>query len=77
MTPWTVAHQTPLVHGILQSKILDWVTISFSRESSQTTGMEPRSPALQVDSLQSEPPGKPKDENKLCKILLYITLCLP
>ena len=24
-------------------------------------GMEPRSPALQVDSLPSEPPGKPKN----------------
>ena len=30
-------------------------------------GIEPRSPALQVDSLPSEPPGKPKDSmiNKL------------
>ena len=40
-TPWTVAHQPPLVHGIFQARILEWagilewVTISFSRGSSQ------------------------------------------
>ena len=31
-----------------------------SRGSSQP-GIKPRSPALQVDSLPSEPPGKPKN----------------
>ena len=46
------------VHGIFQAKILEWVAFPFSRESSQP-GMEPRSPALQVDSLPSVPPGKP------------------
>ena len=30
MTAWTVAHHAPLVHGILQAKILEWVAISFS-----------------------------------------------
>ena len=33
---WTVALQTPLVHGILQTRILEWVTMPSSRESSQT-----------------------------------------
>ena len=33
--PWAVAHQAPPVHGILQARILEWVAISFSRESSQ------------------------------------------
>ena len=41
-------------HGILQARILKWVAMSFSRGSSQ-----PRPLALQADSLQSEPPGKP------------------
>ena len=49
-----------------------------SRGSSQPQ-MEPRSPALQVDSLSSEPPGKPlmlyilylKYFNKKKKNLLY------
>ena len=42
------------VYGIPQTRILEWVAISFSRGSSQ-----PRSPALQADSLPPEPPGKP------------------
>ena len=46
------------VHGILQARILEWVAIPFSRGSSGP-GIECRSPALQADSLQSEPPGKP------------------
>ena len=32
-------------------------------------GIEPGSPALQADSLLSEPPGKPQLYNKLWKIL--------
>ena len=38
------------VHGILQARILKCVAISFSSGFSQ-----PRSPALQADSLPSEP----------------------
>ena len=33
------------VHGIFQVRILEWVAIFFSRESSET-GIEPISPAL-------------------------------
>ena len=43
------------VHGILQARILEWVDFPFSRASSQ-----PRTPALQADSLPSELPGKPR-----------------
>ena len=46
------------VHRILQSTILEWVAIPFSGASSHP-GIKPGSPALQVDSLPSEPPGKP------------------
>ena len=35
VTPWTVAHQAPLSMGILQAKILEWVAMSSSKESSQ------------------------------------------
>ena len=38
------------VHGISQARILEWVAISFSRESPDP-GIKPASPALQVDSL--------------------------
>ena len=56
MTPRIVARQVPLSMGILQARILEWIAIPSSRESSQ-----PRSPALQVDSLPAEPPRKPKN----------------
>ena len=60
MTPWTVACQAPLSMRILQTRILEWVAMPFSRESSNP-GFEPRSLSLQADSLPSEPPGKPMD----------------
>ena len=44
-------------HGIFQARVLEWVAISFSRGFSNP-GIEPRSPALQVDAIPSEPPGK-------------------
>ena len=47
------------VHGILQARILEWVAISFSRGSSWPRDWT-RSPALQADTLTSEPPGSPK-----------------
>ena len=43
---------------ILQAGILEWVAFPFSRGSSQPR-IEPRSPALQADSLPAEPLGKP------------------
>jgi len=43
------------VPGILRARILKWVALPFSR------GIEPRSPALQADSLPTEPQGKPKN----------------
>ena len=49
------------VHGISQARILEWVAISFFRGSSPP-GTEPASlvsPALQADSLQLAPSGKP------------------
>ena len=33
-TPWTKAHKAPLVHGISEARILEWVAISCSRGSS-------------------------------------------
>ena len=35
-TPWTVAHQALLSMGILRVRILEWVAIPSSRESSQS-----------------------------------------
>ena len=38
--------------GILQARILEWAAIPLPKP-----GIQPRSPALLVDSLLSEPPG--------------------
>ena len=45
------------VHRILQARILEWVAIPFSRDV-PNPGIQPGSPALQADSLPSEPPRK-------------------
>ena len=63
-TPWTVACQAPLVHGISHARLLDWVAIYLSKGSSRP-GTESTSPAcrqslvLQANSLPTEPWGKP------------------
>ena len=46
------------VHGILQVRILQWVILPTPGDLSDP-GIEPRSPALQVDSLLSEHLGRP------------------
>ena len=48
-----------IVHGILWARILEWVTFPFSRDLPKP-GIKPKSPALWVDSLPTEPQGKPK-----------------
>ena len=44
------------VHGILQARILEW--LHSSPRDLLDSGIKLRSPALQVDSLPSEAPGK-------------------
>ena len=56
-TPWTVARQGASAHGILQARTLEWGAMPSSMPSHP--GIEPTSPAVQVDSLPTEPPGKP------------------
>ena len=46
------------VHGILQARKLEWVVISSPGDLPDPV-IEPQSPALQADSLLSEPPEKP------------------
>ena len=65
------------VHGILQTRILEWVAILFSRDLPDP-GMEPGSPALQGDSLLSEPPGKHIVCVCVCVcvcVYIYILIC--
>ena len=44
------------VHRILQARILEW--LSPSPGDLPNSGIEPRSPTLQMDSLPTEPQGK-------------------
>ena len=46
------------VHGILQTRILQWVAISSSKGFFPTRGLNPGLLNWQVDSLLAEPPGK-------------------
>ena len=57
-TPWTVAHQAPLSMEFSRQEY--WNGFPFpSPEDLHNPGIKPGSPALQADSVPSEPPGKP------------------
>ena len=57
-TPWTVAHHAPLSMGFSRQEY--WSELLFpSPGDLPGPGVEPRCPALQADSLLSEPPEKP------------------
>ena len=56
---WTLCNPMEYrVHGILQARILEWVTFPFFRGSSQPRDQTQVSPSLQEDSLPAEPPVK-------------------
>ena len=55
--PMDCRHPGFSVHGILQARILECVAIPFPGNL-PNPGIKPRFPALQVDSLPSEPPRK-------------------
>ena len=58
VTPWTVAYQAPL--SMEFSKQEYWSGLLFPPPGDlPNPGIEPESPALQADTLLSEPPGKP------------------
>ena len=65
-TPWTVAHQSPLSMDFSRQKY--WSGLPFSSPGDlPNSGIKPRSPALQADSLPSEPPGKPSRRDQSSK----------
>ena len=58
--PWTVAFQAPLSMGFSRQEY--WSGLPCPPPGDlPNPGIEPRSPALQADSLPAEPPGKPKN----------------
>ena len=60
VTPWSIVHQAPPSMGFSGQEY--WSGLPFpSPGDLPDPGIEPRSPALQVDTLTSESPG---DTNK-------------
>ena len=67
VTPWTVAHQAPLSMGFSRQEY--WSESSFPPPGEfSDAGIEPGSPALQVDSLPSKLTGKPLKEDRYIKM---------
>ena len=63
MTPWTVAHQTPLSMEFSRQEY--WSGWPFpSPGDLPDPGIKPSYPTLQADSLLTEPPGKPRQSIK-------------
>ena len=58
LTPWTVARQASLSVGFSRQEYWSGLP-SPSPGALPDPGIEPGSPALQADTLTSEPPGKP------------------
>ena len=59
-TPWTEARQAPLSMGFSRQEY--WSGLSCPPPGDlPNPGIKLRSPMLQADSLQTEPPGKPKN----------------
>ena len=61
VTPWTAACPAPLSMGILRGRNTGVGGHALLQGNLPNPGVELRSPALQVDSLPSEPPEKPKN----------------
>ena len=71
MTPWTVAHQTPLSTGFSRQEY--WIGLPFpSPGDLPDPGTKPRSPTLQADSLPTELGGKPSLQYLILQSHFYI-----
>ena len=60
VTAWTAAYQAPLTLGFSRQEYLSGLPCPPPGDL-PNPGIEPGSPALRVDSLPSEPSGKPKN----------------
>ena len=65
------------VNGIFQARILEWIAISFSRESS---GIKTISPALADSFFTAKPLGKSKENHNYCFVqflmCMWIQMCV-
>ena len=72
--PWTIAHQALLSMDFSRQEY--WSGLPFlSPGDLPDPGIEPRSPALQVYSLPTEPPGKPHQTgDKIKDTVIQVTV---
>ena len=63
MAPWTVAYQAPLSMGFSRKEYRSGFPFPCPGDLPDP-GIEPGSPALQADSVPSEPPGRPRKPTK-------------
>ena len=74
VTPWTVAYQASLSIGFSRQE--HWSGLPFpSPGDLPDPGIEPGSPALEAEALNSEPPGKPwfSSVQSLSHVRLFVT----
>ena len=62
VTPWSIAHQAPLSVEFSSQEYWSGSPFPFPGDL-LGPGIEPRSPALQADSLPAPPQGKPQVEH--------------
>ena len=69
VTPWTVVRQAPLSTGFSRQEYWDGLPCPSPGDLPHP-GTEPKSSALEADSLLSEPPGKPLSHHNMNQIAL-------
>ena len=71
VTPLTIAHKAPLSMEFSRQEY--WSGLPFpSSGDLPDSGIKPRSPVLQADTLLSEPPGKPKKKKIILEPVLKL-----
>ena len=73
VTLWTVARQAPLSMGFTRQEY--WSGLSYPPPGALPhPGIKPVSPALQADSLTTDPPGKPEKMLLVLKLICRLNI---
>ena len=75
MTPWTIAYQAPQSMEFSRQEYWSGMPLP-SPGDLPDPGIEPGSPALRVDTLPSELPGKPVPSNRVVIKILLLEACV-
>ena len=75
VTPWTIAYQAPQSREFSRQEYWSGMPLP-SPGDLPDPGIEPGSPALRVDTLPSELPGKPVPSNRVVIKILLLEACV-